>query len=158
VKEIKLTRGMAAFVDDGDFEWLSQFTWYAQTGYKKCYYACTHIGRKIISMHRLVMQASPEQQVDHENHNGLDNRRSNLRLCTQSLNNANKRSFIGRSQFKGVTLWKKTKRWRGKIHKDGHQIHLGYFATEEEAAHAYDKAAVELYGEFSLTNKKEGLF
>jgi hypothetical protein len=91
--------------------------------------------------------------VDHANGNGLDNRRSNLRLATGTQNNANRRlASNSTSGFKGVNLYKRTGRWRAHIAIHRQQKHLGYFRTAEEAARAYDIAALALFGEFALIN------
>jgi hypothetical protein len=89
--------------------------------------------------------------VDHINGNGLDNRDENLRLATNSQNQMNSRKRSGTSsRYKGVSLQRK--RWRAQIKLDGKLIYLGMFDTEEQAAMAYDYAAIELFGEFSRIN------
>ena len=96
---------------------------------------------------------------DHINRNRLDNRRANLRLCTyaQSARNVSKQaSHNGRkcsSKYKGVTLRKKSGLWMARIDKDYEQYHLGYFENEEDAARAYNEAAIELHGEFASLNE-----
>lgn len=107
---------------------------------------------KRISLHRLIMKPPPDMQVDHINGNGLDNRRQNLRLATHSLNLANQRiqTRPKSSQFKGVTL--QHGRWVSRIKIDRHQFYLGSFGIEEEAASAYNKAAVAAWGEFVRLN------
>jgi hypothetical protein len=97
--------------------------------------------------------------VDHINHDGLDNRRANLRLATPSQNLGNKRPQRGGSSpYKGVSLqtsWHPIGRpWKASIDIDGRTKSIGYFATEVEAANAYDEAAIAKWGDFALTNKK----
>lgn len=157
VKEIPLTQGMVALVDDGDYEELSKYKWWAEKRGKHHirYYARrkTHVdGRRINEfMHCTIMG---HVGVDHKNGNGLDNRRENLRVATQAQNMANRRSNANSaSSYKGVKLV--NRRWRARIKPDGKPIHLGYFDTAEEAARAYDWAAKRIYGEFALLNFPE---
>ncbi len=103
-------------------------------------------------MHRMIMAALPGQPVDHADGDGLNNQRHNLRLCTTSQNNYNgrKRHDGKASRFKGVQ--KKNGRWRAYIYRAGRTAHLGMFDTEEEAARAYDRMAVQLAGPFARPN------
>src|SRR5665213_3111116 len=89
MREIQLTKGKIALVDDADYEYLSQFKWQAHRRGGKTYYAKTDIGRRSVGMHQLVMDAG-DLEVDHRDGNGLDNRRSNLRLATHSQNQCNR--------------------------------------------------------------------
>ena len=106
-------------------------------------------------MHRLVMAAVSGQSVDHIDGNGLNNQRANLRLATQSQNLANSSGRPHSSKYKGV-FWSKDerykRRWWARIKKNGKSTHLGIFATEEEAAAAYNQAAIEMFGDFSRIN------
>jgi hypothetical protein len=124
----------------------------------RCVYACARerqpTGRyRTVLMHRLLL-GEPAGYVDHRNRNGLDNRRSNLRIATPSQNAANRPPL--RTGSKGVrparNAWWNTDRWVAQITIDGRCRHLGYFATEAEAATAYDRAALEQWGEFALVN------
>lgn len=154
MKKIPLTRGQFALVDDSDFEWLSQYKWSALLKHPKIGYwiATTTIKNKKISMHRLIMNASKDKEIDHKNHNGVDNRRQNLRICTHAENQQNKNSVRGTSRFKGVVWHKLVRKWMSHIGFNCKTIHLGYFNNEIDAALAYDKAAKELFGEFAYTN------
>lgn len=156
MREIPLTKGKVALVDDEDYERLSLFKWhYAESdgiGYAKK----NNKGKKpaLIRMHRLVVGASEGQKVDHINRNTLDNRKSNLRFVTQSQNmmNATIRK-TNRSGFKGVCFVSREKKWLATIWKDGKQTWLGYFKDKEDAAQAYNKAALELHGQYAFLNK-----
>lgn len=143
---IPLTQGKFALIDEEDFLLVGHLRWHVSNGY-----AYNRMGR--IAMHRLVMGAAPEQIVDHINGNTLDNRRCNLRFATRSTNAANgQRNKGGSSKFKGVHFYKRDSRWTAQIKKDYKRIHLGYFDNEEDAARAYDEAAVALFGEYALVN------
>lgn len=158
MKTIPLTQGQVALVDDQDFEYLNQWKWYAN------WHQCTHSFRaernssrkngkhKTIRMHRVIMDAQPGQQVDHRNHDTLDNRRENLRFCTYSENQQNQRPRMGSSKYKGVWWYKSSRKWQTQISLNGHRHHIGYFVDEIEAARAYDNAAHKLFGKFSCTN------
>lgn len=105
-------------------------------------------------MHRLIMDAKDGQKVDHINRNTLDNRKSNLRFVTQSQNMMN--AVIRKtntSGFKGVCFVSREGKWLATIWKDGKQKWLGYFKDKKDAAQAYNKAALELHGQYALLNK-----
>ena len=144
-----------AFVDDDDFDLVSQHAWH-RAPRKQVVYARTNLpdGRSEY-MHRLIM-GCPDRQVDHRNGDGLDNRRENLRLATNAQNSANQRPRGGSSRFKGVALCKQTGRWEANIRVNYRQRKLGRFDTEEQAAAAYDAAAAEAFGEYAHLNLVEG--
>ena len=106
---------------------------------------------------REIMRVSdPKLIIDHINHNTLDNRKCNLRICTQSENSANKRFYSNKSSiYKGVSWYKNNKKWRSSIGYKRECYLLGYFNDEIEAAKAYDKKARELFGQYALTNFNE---
>ena len=151
MKEIKLTQGKVALVDDADYEWLSQWKW-TYGGYAFRMIRDGTRKQRMIYMHRVIMDAQPGEQVDHINRDGLDNRRENLRLCSSSQNNGNQRKTRGSSRFKGVSWHKEGRKWQTGIKLHGTQRHLGLFTDEVEAAHAYDDAAREKFGEFARVN------
>ncbi len=97
------------------------------------------------------MQPPEGYEVDHINHDGLDNRRCNLRLATRANNCHNQRSFKGSSKYKGV--WRVGEKWAACIRVDGRSKRLGTFVSEKEAALAYNQAAREHYGEFAKLNE-----
>lgn len=151
-KEIPLTQGKVAIVDDEDFEWLSRYKWcYTKAGYAV---RASRINgkRRTVYMHREILQAPAGLEVDHINGDKLDNRRSNLRIVTKQQNMFNQRPRKGSSRYKGVTWFSRTQKWRAFIKIDGKFRSLGYFDDEKEAALAYDRAARELFGEYAKTN------
>lgn len=149
MKEILLTRGKITLVDDADYEALATRHWcFATNGY-----VVSRIGGGMIYLHRFLLNASPEHEVDHIDGNKLNNQRSNLRLVTRQQNARNVASHGGSSSlFKGVAWCKQTQRWRAHITVNGMFKHLGRFDTEHEAAHVYDTAARQYFGEFARTN------
>lgn len=157
-KRIKLTRGYEAIVDDEAFEHLNQLKWYAipkgNTVYARRWTSRKCPPRKSIYMHRMIMDF-PDEEVDHKNCNGLDNRRENLRITRNKQNN---QANVGKmnkkcsSKYKGVHWCKRDKRWYSSIYVNGKGLHLGLFRDEEEAAKIYNKAAIEHFGEFARLN------
>lgn len=160
-KEIPLTQGKVALVDDEYFDELSKYKWYTlRDHHYNRFYAIRHEKKEdgiftLINMHRQILNY-PAEMIDHVNHDGLDNRRSNIRVCTNSENqhnsNARKRNKNNTSGFRGVSWNTTAKRWRAAIKKNLKDIFLGYFSTAEEAGHAYDKKAKELFGEVAVLN------
>ncbi|HUW19242.1 MAG TPA: HNH endonuclease [Sedimentisphaerales bacterium] len=149
---IPLTRGQFAVVDAEDYPTLSQFTWFAEGTKKNCYAVRKENG-KSIKMHRQITNAPDHLVVDHIDHNGLNNRRSNLRLATFTQNCRNQRRLShGSSKYKGVHWNKKAKKWAAAIRCDNKTRHLGYFHDEIQAARAYDRAARNYHGVFASLN------
>jgi len=152
MKEIPLTKGKVAFVDVVDYDYLSQWKWYY--GAKGYAVRTDYSGEKpqTILMHRIILQRCGFEfiQVDHRNHNTLDNRRKNLRPATKSdqQHNTRKRSD-NTSGLKGVTKHKQTGKWRARIMIRGKQKYLGSFRDKHEAAEVYEKAAKQYFGEFA---------
>lgn len=164
MKTIALTRGHVAFVDDNDYDLVSQFKWQARVDhYKDGTISGVYAYRRIRKpsgvwshelLHRFLLQvADPKMKVDHQNRNGLDCQRLNLRVCTTSQNGGNsKKQRNNTSGFKGVCWHKGSQRWHSRIEIDGRKIYLGEFRNAEDAAHAYDVAALEHFGDFALLN------
>lgn len=158
-REIPLTRGLVALVDDDDFERVSQFRWYPAKSATPngTTYAQGRAGTRVtISMHRFILQPPPGFEIDHANHDGLDNRRSNLRLCTRSQNIANRRPAVtGRTGYRGVTPATGGNGFRVRVEFEGERRHIGHFFCPVEAAHAYDEAARRIHGAFAILNFPE---
>ena len=152
--EIILTKGFVALVDDDDAPEILRFKWCANISNRNVYAArrdMGHVGARKIRMHRVIIGAPDGMSVDHINGNGLDNRRANLRLCANSQNICNSRLRIDNAVgFKGVSP--QNGRFRARLTVQGKNRSLGLFATPEEAAHAYDAAAIEEFGEFARVN------
>lgn len=156
MKEIELTQGYIAIVDEEDFERVNAFKWYAQKSKPGQVYARRErrINKKKVRilMHRFIMNVSdPNIQVDHKNGNKLDNRKENLRIASNQQNNRNHVMLKSNnsSGYRGVSLYKKTGKYVAYIsNKDGKRKHLGTFEKAEEAAKSFDKAAKQIYGEF----------
>ncbi|KKK63726.1 hypothetical protein LCGC14_2991400 [marine sediment metagenome] len=156
-KLIPLTQGKYTIVDEKNYDMLSKHTWYAKC---ECgiWYAVREIrdaeGKRTTQrMHRYILNCPKGKDVDHKNHNGLDNRESNIRICTNSQNQQNQRPCRGgSSKYKGVSFRKDTNRWTAHIKNGGKLINLGNYGTEIEAAKIYDEVAKKHFREFARTN------
>lgn len=155
MKYIPLTQGQFAIVDDEDFEQLIRYNWCA---IKKgnTLYACRsdveNGGKKNVFLHRAILGITDKKQyVDHKDGNGLNNQRSNIRVCTPAQNSQNKKkdanSLCG---FKGVHVHRN--KFRAMLRDNGKAIHIGVFNTAESAAKAYDETAKKHFGEFARLN------
>jgi hypothetical protein len=173
MKRILLTRGKFTVVDDEDFEKTKKITWYFSYakvktkidcgGYAKGYNPQTG---KNVFLHRFILNIPSNIQVDHVNHDKLDNRRCNLRLATRSQNNMNREKTNNKHGYKGISFYshrkyytKTTSRltypksWRANIKINKRRISLGFFCTKGEAAQAYNEAAKRYFGEYAFLNK-----
>lgn len=151
---IPLSKGKFALVDEADFELVSKFTWTAFVRPRVSYAMRRDENRRAIFLHRLIMGAPEGTQVDHEDFDGLNCRRYNLRLCTNTQNQRHMRKWSSptSSRFKGVSWDKKNKKWEVKIRVNRQTIHLGRFLSEEDAAQKYNGAAESMFGDFAHLN------
>ena len=149
-KQISLSQGKFATVDDVDYDWLTRTQW----AYDPKGYAYRTIKGVIIYMHRAVLNASGPVVVDHINGDRLDNRRENLRIATKAQNNYNQRpqKRPKSSQYKGVSLNKTVNRWQAHIKKGDERRYLGLYDSEQDAARAYNAAARHYFGEYAFVN------
>jgi hypothetical protein len=155
--------GYITLVDPDIAEDLGRFSWSARKNKRAStpyVIRCVCLFGKVhqFQLHRVIMDALPNQMVDHINGNGLDNRRCNLRLATVLQNNVNRRSRPGStSKYVGVHWCSDRGKWMAAIGSDnGRKKNLGRYLDEVEAAKAYDKAAFAMYGEFANLNFPEG--
>lgn len=161
MKKIKLTQGKWALVDDADHEFASSFRWSAmRQGTRWCAVRYFKNNRNKY-MHREIIGARKGFVVDHIDGNALNNQRSNLRECTvrENIRNQNsRRKTVGKSSiFKGVHWYKRDQKWKATIgfttDENKHKvIHIGTYIQEKDAARAYDKKSLEIYGEFARPN------
>lgn len=155
--------GLYAKVDANDAEMVSRYRWHPIV-IKKPYASgfvpdARGVTRKL-KMHQFLLGVTGQDgEVDHINHDGLDNRRANLRVVTPGQNQANKRKYAreSTSRFKGVSLAANGK-WRAQLSVSRRKMFLGDFESEEDAARAYDAAAVHHFGEFAATNESLRLY
>ena len=158
MKEIQLTQGKVALVDDEDYDELCRYNWVASSRSEKCYVVVSikMCGKwTTIAMHRFLIYAPKGMDIDHINRNRLDNRKCNLRVCTRSQNTANSPPQNGTSVFKGVSWDKRSKKWHAMVYRDGKAFDLGCHNCGAKAAKQYDAKAKELYGEFAYLNFPE---
>jgi hypothetical protein len=146
-----LTKGYYTTVDAADFERLNKYKWTALVTGSKVYAIRSEKGKTIL-MHREILNAPPDKVVDHIDGTGLNNSQLNLRLCTKQQNLYNSKPRAARSPYKGVRYEKRTAKWIAEITHQGKRHHLGSFANEIAAAHAYDRKAQKLFGPYARLN------
>lgn len=156
VKAIPLSRMKYALVDASDYDFLMEWTWQYSEGYaKRSVYGDSP--RRVIAMHGAILGTPDGLEPDHINGNRIDNRRRNLRPATHQQNMWNRKAVTGSSStHKGVDWYAASGSWRAYIKIDGKQKHLGCYAHEDDAARAYNKAAIALHGAFARLNLVEG--
>ena len=154
--EIPLTQNQIALIDDDDFELVSRYKWRALWHKDtKSFYAKTNILKSdgkytTLPMHRLILNAQKGDEVDHIHHFTLDNRKSELRICTKNQNQHNRGANANNtSGYKGVAWHKKNKKWTAQIRLNLKLKYLGSYPTPELAYEAYCRAAAELHGQFA---------
>ena len=157
MKRIPLTQGKFAVVDDEYYNELKQYKWYPHKTQGLCYAVrhtkCIKGKRGLIYMHRQILKAPKGKMTDHFDRNGLNNRIYNIRLCTNSQNQANSKNQTNNtSGCKGVSWHKHRKKWISRIRFNGILKHIGYYNNKLMAAQVYDDKAVELFGEFAHLN------
>lgn len=153
-REIPLTQGQVALISACDYEIIAPYSWIAYfERHAKSYYAYTKIGHKRVFMHNAIMPPPEGFQVDHWDHDTLNNRRENLRFGNkfQQAQNRRKRSD-NTSGYKGVFWFKGPRKWGVITALNGQRKYLGLYPTKEDAAHAYDDFAREHFREFALLN------
>ena len=140
MKEIPLTKGKVALVDDDDYEMLVEFKWHSHLC-RNVWYA-THTTRRIngkqttVKMHHLIMNVPKGMQIDHIDGNGLNNQKNNLRVVTNRINHMN-RQWVRKSKYPGITWERRREHWVAQAQIGGKHIHIGSFPTEELAYQAY---------------------
>ena len=155
MRKLLLNRGIFAIVDDEDFYWLSQWKWYANFCIRtKSFYVVCPVKDEngkwgSIRMHRILKGSPKGMVIDHINHDTLDNRKINLRICTQSQNQKNQKiSKSNTSGYKGVSWNKGEQKWVAMISADNKRHFLGYHTTKEIAYEAYLVASKKYHKDF----------
>lgn len=151
---IPLNKGAYTIVDAADYPWLVKYKWrISERGYAQRSLAKHENNGKSaqVSMHREILQTPKGLFSDHINGIKLDNRRSNLRICTPHENNMNRPNVTG--VYKGVYWCKRQERWMAQIMKDQRNYYIGSFRKPEDAARAYNEKAKEMFGEFARLNE-----
>jgi hypothetical protein len=158
MKTIPLTKGYFTKVDDEDYESTAIHRWYADVKkngvYAKRRFSFGNGKSKIVALHRIITNVPAKKHIDHINGDSLDNRKSNLRLCSNAENSRNrKKSRKNVSGYKGVYWSSQKKKWHAEIWKDYRKYHLGFFDNLIDAVLAYNEGALRLHGGFAKLNK-----
>jgi hypothetical protein len=156
MKQIALTQGQFAKVDDADYDFLNKYKWtlsrsyHGGTSYAKKNITLVNGKQKCVQMHRMILATKSGLEIDHIDGDGLNNQRSNLRICTHADNMKNRGiNKDNTSGFKGVYWNKEKKKWRAYISCDKKWIYLGSFSKKEDAYKSYCDACIKYHGEFS---------
>lgn len=157
MKEIYLSQGKIALVDDEDYDYLMQWKWHFKYDKNNIGYARRDkmvAGKKLrFQMHREIMKMGDSKlKVDHINHNGIDNQKHNLRMATHAQNLMNSASIRGKCKYLGVGICKKSGKFTVAVMANGKRVRMGRFINEIDAAIARDKVALEIQGEFACLN------
>lgn len=158
IKEILLSSGKITFVDEEDYQRVIQYNWWSQIRKNNVWYAKVRMRlpggeRRLVSLHRFIMNCHSDDQIDHIDHDGLNNCKDNLRICTASQNRQNERKRNNTSsQFKGVCWDRNRRMWLARIKVDKKLYNLGRFNSEQQAAKVYDLAAIKHFGPFACLN------
>ena len=155
MKVIKLTKGLQAIVSDLDYSYLNKFKWCVSYSGKTIAYAVRRVNKRNVSMQNFLLNPAKNYIVDHINGDTLDNRRKNLRICNRRQNNQNRNVQKNKKncKYKGVYWDQSNKKYKTFITSEGKDYWIGRFKSEKEAALAYNKKAVELFGKFAKLNK-----
>lgn len=159
-KEIKLTQGRVALVDDDDYEYLSQWKWFLSSSNSRAYAVRKSRIQEVelephshVFMHKILLKCPNNAVVDHKDGNKLNNQKHNLRICTHKQNARNSTKPISnKSGYKGVFYYESRNKYHSRIKVNGRSIHLGYFTDATLAARAYDNAAKKYFGDFARLN------
>jgi hypothetical protein len=158
-KEIQLTQGKVAIVDDDMYDYLMQWKWFASKQKNDKFYVGRSIPvsknkQTIIYMHRFIMKPNKGMVIDHLDGNPLNNQKNNLRICTNAENTRNSKININnKSGYKGVSYQENRNNYRAQIEFNNKKINIGDFIDPIDAAKAYNAAAVKYHGEFANLNK-----
>lgn len=153
-KQIPLTQDKFALVDDVDYDFLMQWKWCFLSDKKEGGYAIRKGKTSHILMHRIVNKTPLSFETDHRDGNKLNNQKDNLRNCSKSQNNGNRKRYNKKriGKYKGVYWIEKIKKWKAKLSINYKEIHIGYFDREEDAALAYNFESMKYFGEYSRQN------
>lgn len=156
MKKIPLTQNQVSLVDDEDFDKLNKFKWYADkqlSGFYARRMSYQNV-RKCIHMSHVIINCPKGKQVDHINHDTLDNRKDNLRVCSNRENSINRRMLSNnKTGYRGVVWHKRDKKFASQIKNKGKHYHLGSYDCKHEAALVYNRKAKELHGKYAFQNK-----
>jgi len=154
MKLITLTQGKFAQVDDSDYEWLMQWKWYVLKN-GNTFYSQRTSHRKTFKMHREILSTPKGVEVDHKDHNGLNDQRDNIWNCTRGQNSVNK-EVVGKSKYRGVSPHPSG--FVAQINENKKHFYLGLYKTEEAAAMAFDRVAFKYRGSDAQLNFKENKY